>query len=57
MALAELLFKALPDSARQELRREGYGVENFWRKLKALGPTEILRIEGDDGSRIQIWLE
>ena len=57
VALAELVFRALPDSAREDLRREGYDVANFWRKLKALGPTEILRIGSDDGGRIQIWLE
>jgi hypothetical protein len=57
VALAELVFRALPDSAREDLRREGYDVDNFWGKLKALGPTEILRIEGDEGGSIQIWLE
>lgn len=57
VALAELVFRALPDSAREDLRREGYDVDNFWRKLRALGPTEILRIEGEEGGSIQIWLE
>lgn len=57
VALAELVFRALPDSAREDLRREGYDVDNFWRKLRAMGPTEILRIEGEEGGSIQIWLE
>lgn len=57
VALAELLFKSLPDEARDELRRKGYDPENFWEKLKKLGPTQILEINGDEGERIQIWLE
>ena len=57
VALAELVFKSLPDDARQELRRKGDDAENFWDRLKKLGPTEIVDIEGDDGERVQIWLE
>ena len=57
MGLAEFLFQSLPDDAKADLRREGYDAEKFWRKLRTLGHTEILTIEGDDGGRIQIWLE
>ncbi len=57
VALAELVFKSLPDDAKQELRRKGYNPDNFWEKLKRLGPTQIIDIEGDDGEKIQIWLE
>jgi len=57
VALAEMVFKSLPDEARAELRRKGYDADNFWEKLKRLGPTEIIDIEGDDGERVQIWLE
>jgi hypothetical protein len=57
IGLAELVFKSLPDDARRELRDEGYDVDNFWQRLKALGPTEILKIESGDGGRVEIWLE
>ncbi len=57
VALADLVFKSLPDDAREKLRRKGYDADNFWRRLKALGPTEIVTIQGDDGERIQIWTE
>jgi len=57
VALAEMVFKSLPEDARGELRRKGYDADNFWDRLKSLGPTEILTIEGDDGERVQIWLE
>jgi hypothetical protein len=57
LALAELVFKALPDEARRDLREEGYDVTNFWEKLEALGPTGIIEIEGEDGTAIKIWLE
>jgi hypothetical protein len=57
MTLADLLFKSLPDEAKRELRRKGYDADNFWDQLKKLGPTQIVDIEGDEGQRIQIWIE
>ena len=57
MALADLAFKSLPDDARQELRKKGYDADNFWERLRRLPPAQILEIEGDDGERIQIWIE
>jgi hypothetical protein len=57
VALAELVFKSLPDEARQELRRKGVDADNFWDRLKKLGPTEIIDIRGDDGEKVQIWIE
>lgn len=57
VALAELVFDSLPDEARTKLRLKGYDPDNFWRRLRKLGPTEIIDIRGDDGGRIQIWLE
>lgn len=56
VALAEMLFKALPDEARQELKREGYDADSFWERLRKLGPTQVIDIEGED-EKIQIWLE
>jgi hypothetical protein len=57
VALAEMVFKSLPDDVRGELRRKGYDADNFWDRLKSLGPAEIISIEGEDGERVQIWLE
>ena len=39
-------------SGRQQ--RENH---NFWERLKKSGPTDILTVEGDDGTRIQVWIE
>jgi hypothetical protein len=57
VALADLVFKSLPDDAIADLRREGYDARTFWDRLKTTGPAEILTIEGDDGERIQVWIE
>jgi hypothetical protein len=57
VALAELIFKSLPDEARRELKLKGYDSDNFWGRLKKLGPTEIINIQGENGERIEIWLE
>jgi hypothetical protein len=57
VALADLVFKSLPDSAMEDLRREGYDAPRFWEALKKTGPAEILTVEGKDGARIQVWLE
>ncbi len=50
-------FKSLPDDVKADLRREGYDPETFWERLRQLGPSEIISIEGDEGERIQIWTE
>jgi len=57
VALADMVFKSLPDEARRELRLKGYDAENFWERLKTMGPAEIIDIEGDDGAKVQIWIE
>ena len=57
MALADLLFKSLPDEAKRKLRLKGYDADNFWDQLKHLGPTQIIDIEGEEGEKIQIWIE
>jgi len=56
-ALAELVFKSLPDEALDELRAEGYDAQNFWQKLREMGPTDVIDIEGDAGERVRIWTE
>jgi hypothetical protein len=55
--LADMVFSSLPDKARDELRQEGFDATSFWERLKQSGPTDILTVEGDDGTRIQVWIE
>jgi tetratricopeptide (TPR) repeat protein len=57
VALAELVFKSLPDDALRDLRTKGYDAGNFWQKLKDLGPTEVIDVEGDQGEHVKIWIE
>lgn len=56
-ALAELVFKSLPDDALRELRSEGYDAGNFWERLREMGPTDVIDIEGDEGEHVRIWTE
>jgi hypothetical protein len=55
--LADMVFSSLPDAARDELREEGFDATSFWERLKRSGPADILTVEGDDGTRIQVWIE
>lgn len=57
LALAEMVFKSLPDDVKADLRHEGYDAETFWERLRHMGASEIISIEGDEGERIQIWTE
>jgi hypothetical protein len=57
VGLAEMAFKSLPDSARRELRHKGFEADNFWERLMAIGPAEILSIDDGDGGRVQISTE
>lgn len=57
VGLADLVFKSLPEDARDELAKKGYDADNFWERLRRMPPAQILEIEGDDGARIQIWIE
>ncbi len=57
VAFAELIFKSLPADTRKELQLKGYDADTFWDRLKKTGPTDILTIEGDEGERVQVWIE
>jgi len=57
LSLAEFAYKSLPDDAKRELKGQGYDADNFWQRLRQLGPTEILTIEGREGEKVQIWIE
>ena len=55
--LADMVFNSLPDEARDELREEGFDATSFWERLKQSGPADILSVEGEDGTRIEVWIE
>lgn len=57
VALAEIVFKSLPEDAKKDLSLKGYDAGNFWERLKNLPKMEILTIEGEDGEKVQIWIE
>ncbi len=57
VTLAEIVFKSLPDNAKKDLSLKGYDAENFWERLRNLPKMEILTIEGEDGEKVQIWIE
>lgn len=57
LALGDLIFKSLPEEARRELGKKGLDADNFWERLRRLGPTELIQIQGDDGERIEIRTE
>jgi hypothetical protein len=57
LALGDLVFKSLPEDSRRELRKKGIDADTFWERLRRLGPTELIQIQGDDGERIEIRTE
>jgi hypothetical protein len=57
VSLAEMVFKSLPEEVKKELTLKGYDADNFWDRLKGLPKMEILTIEGEDGEKVEIWIE
>lgn len=57
LALGDLVFKSLPEDSRRELRKKGIDADTFWERLRRLGPTELIQIQGEDGERIEIRTE
>ena len=55
-ALADLALGALDEDDRAELRKKGYDLNKIMNEL-AKSKESILRIVGDDGSVIEIWIE
>ncbi len=56
VSLAQLAIAALDESAKEEIRKKGFDVENIWESLKRLGPSNIL-IFRDAGNTVKIWIE
>ena len=57
VSLAEILYKSLPEDAKKDLTRQGYDADTFWERLNRMPGGKILEIEGEDGGRIQLWIE
>jgi hypothetical protein len=55
-ALADLALGAMDEDDRAELRKKGYDLNKIVNEL-AKSKESILRIVGDDGSVIEIWIE
>ena len=55
-SLAQMAVSALDESAKQEMRRRGFDVDNIWEDLKRLGPTNILTFR-DGENMIKLWIQ
>jgi hypothetical protein len=56
MALAEFAVKALDESTKKEMRKQGFDVENIWQSFKQLGPMKILTLRDGD-NLVKIWID
>jgi hypothetical protein len=56
VSFAQLAVMALDESKKEELRRKGFNVDDFWESIKRLGPTKILEIR-DGKDLVKIWIE
>ncbi len=55
-ALADLALSAMSEESKQAIRKKGYDVATIIDEL-VKSKTRILRIAGDDGSVIEIWID
>jgi len=55
-ALADLALGAIDEDDKAAIRKKGYDLNKIMNEL-AKSKESILRIEGDDGSIIEIWIE
>lgn len=55
-ALADLAFNALGDDEKGYLKKKGYDLPRIMRELSR-SKQSLLRIAGDDGSVIEIWID
>ncbi len=56
VSMAQLAIAALDESAKAEMRRKGIDVDNIWKDLQHLGPTNILTIR-DGKNLVKLWIE
>ncbi len=56
MALADMAVRALDESAKMELKRKGFDVDDIWQSFKELPPMKILTIRDKD-NLIRLWID
>lgn len=56
-SLAEFVFGSLPEATKRGLQMKGYDAEGFWKRLRSLNIREIVKVVGEDGETIEIWVE
>ncbi len=56
MSLAEMAIKALDESTKMQLKKQGFDVDDFWQSFKQLPPMKILTIRNRD-SVVKIWID
>ena len=56
-SLAEFVFGSLPEATKRGLQLKGYDAEGFWKRLRTLNIREIVKVVGEDGETIEIWVE
>ena len=56
LGFAQLAIMALDESKKEELRKKGFNVDDFWESIKRLGPTKILEVR-DGKDLVKIWIE
>jgi hypothetical protein len=56
VSMAQLAIAALDESTKAEIRKKGIDVDNIWKDLQQLGPTNILTIR-DGKNLVKLWIE
>jgi tetratricopeptide (TPR) repeat protein len=56
VSMAQLAIAALDESAKAEIRKKGIDVDDVWKDLQRLGPTNILTIR-DGKNLVKLWIE
>jgi hypothetical protein len=55
VSMAQMAVAALDESAKAEIRKKGFDVDNIWKDLNRLGPTDILTIR-DGLKTVKLWI-
>jgi len=56
LSFAQLAVMALDQSKKDELKKKGFNVDDFWESIKRMGPTKIMEIR-DGKDLVKIWIE
>jgi hypothetical protein len=56
VSFAQLAINALDDSAKAEIRKKGFDIDNIWESLNRMGPTNILTIRSGPNV-LKLWIQ